>query len=71
MATMTPSGRRSLISAIAMTVLAYVAVVLRILAKKKTKARWGLDDTMIFLALIGMSAWLGLETWGTEQLPGL
>ena len=59
-------GHRSLDSGIAMTVLATVAVILRLWMRYHSKAAVGPDDIFIILGLMGMYAWLGVLIWSKK-----
>lgn len=53
-------GEQLLIAAIAYLILDAVAVVLRLVAKSRTKRRFALDDLYIALAFAAFVAWAGL-----------
>lgn len=57
-------GKASLGTAIALTVVAFTAVGLRLLTKHYTKTNWAMDDSWAFCSLIGMFAWTGVVIWG-------
>ncbi|KAI4149426.1 MAG: hypothetical protein LQ341_001322 [Variospora aurantia] len=57
-------GKRSLGSGIAFTILAAVAVTLRLFSKVYTKAPWAADDSWAVLSLIALFAWMAVEFWG-------
>lgn len=65
------AGHRSLDSGVAMTVLATIAVLLRLLTKSHSKASWGADDFFAFAAFLAMYAWLGVMLWGASSNKSL
>lgn len=64
MAELFPTCREILQTAIAMAVLATVAVFLRLLAKRFTKAGLKADDIWILLGLALFWAYVGVLVWG-------
>ena len=67
MAALNDAGHRSLNSGIAMTILATIATILRLMTKFNSKASWGADDFFAVSALLAMYAWFGVLIWGTES----
>lgn len=53
-------GKQLLYTSIVFLILDAVAVVLRLIAKSRTKSRFALDDLWIILTLIVFAAWAGL-----------
>ena len=53
-------GKQLLTAAIAYLVLDAIAVVLRLVAKSRTKRRFALDDLYIIFAFAAFVAWAGL-----------
>lgn len=64
MAKLPSTGREVFNTAVAMTVLATVAVFLRLLAKRCTKTGLKADDIWILLALASFWAYVGVIIWG-------
>ena len=61
-------GKQLLTTAIAYLVLDAIAVVLRLVAKSRTKRRFALDDLYIIFAFAAFVAWTGLII-GSKQIP--
>ena len=57
---------RSLDSGIMMTVLATVAVLLRLWMRHHSQALFSSDDFFTIFGLLSMFAWLGVLVWGTD-----
>ena len=53
-------GKELLYTCIVFLIIDVVAVVLRILAKQRTKARFDVDDLWIASSLLVFAAWIGL-----------
>ena len=64
MVPLSEDGKRSLGSGVAFTVLATVAVALRLLTKVYTKGRWAADDSWAIVSLLSLFARMGVEFWG-------
>ena len=60
-------GKHLLITAIAYLILDTIAVILRLIAKSRTKHRFTLDDLYIIFALVAYAAWAGLVI-GSKQV---
>ena len=64
MAKLNSTGKMVMGSGVAFTVLATVAVALRLLAKLYTKTSWAADDSWAVVSLITLFAWTAVEFWG-------
>ena len=53
-------GKQLLATAIVFLILDAVAVVLRLVAKSKTKYRFGFDDLYLLFTFVVFAAWAGL-----------
>ncbi|KAL8859669.1 MAG: hypothetical protein Q9178_003783 [Gyalolechia marmorata] len=68
MTNLTHEGKATLVSGIAFTVLASIAVGLRILSKAYTKTSWAADDSWAVLGLVALFALATAEIWGMLYL---
>lgn len=57
-------GRWKLGTSVAFSVIATFAVVLRVHARRLTKAKWSVDDWAVLLGLVAFYAWIGLNIRG-------
>ena len=46
---------------------ALIAVILRVIARAKSKAKFGFDDGFILGALVFFMSYVSLSIWGTSQ----
>ena len=53
-------GKQVLFTAIAYLILDTIAVILRLIAKSRTKRRFASDDLYVILAFIAYAVWAGL-----------
>ena len=58
------NGKTALGTGIAFTVIATVAVALRLLTKLYTKSKWAADDAWAVVSLVALFAWMAAEFWG-------
>ena len=58
------NGKTALGSGIAFTVIASIAVGLRLLTKLYTKTSWAADDSWAVVSLVALFAWMAAEFWG-------
>ena len=63
-------GRRLLSTAIVFLILDAIAVILRLVAKSKTKSRFAFDDLYIVSAFIVCAAWDGLIIDSKQMMYG-
>lgn len=60
-------GKQLLYTSTIFLILDVVAVVLRLIAKSRTKSRFALDDLWIILTLVVFAAWAGLVIGSKEM----
>lgn len=60
-------GKQLLFTSIVFLILDVIAVILRLIAKSKTKYRFALDDLWILLTLVVFAAWAGLVIGSKEM----
>lgn len=57
-------------SSLSMLILASLAVVVRFLARARSKAAFGYDDYFTLMALVFFAAFVGVSLWGaSSHLP--
>lgn len=61
-------GKQLLFTSIVFLILDVIAVVLRLIAKSRTKSRFALDDLWIILTLFVFAAWAGLVIGSKEEM---
>ena len=59
-------GKQLLFTSIVFLILDVIAVVLRLIAKSRTKSRFSIDDLWIILTLIVFAAWAALVIGSKE-----
>lgn len=64
MVSLNSGGRDAFWSAIIFAVIASIAVGLRLLSKRYTKAAYGADDWWILASLVLFYAWVAVIIWG-------
>lgn len=60
-------GKQLLFTSIVFLILDVIAVVLRLIAKSRTKSRFSFDDLWIILTLIVFAAWAALVIGSKEM----
>ena len=66
-----PLGDQVVHASIALGIVATVAVILRFIARSKSKADFGSDDTLIAICLIPQWAMIIINSQGLSTLVGL
>ena len=69
MVSLNSGGTHAFWSAIVFAVIAGIAVILRLLSKKWTKAAFGADDWWALASLVLFYAWVAVVIWGTKSNP--
>ena len=64
MVNLNSNGKRALESGIAFTVIATIAVALRLLTKRYTKIKWAADDSWAVVSLVALFGWITAQFWG-------